>query len=498
MMKGKVPNCKIYIPILIFILGISFYAFLQITNYSPIKTQSKLSSGTSPNGSKVAHIVLNQTAVSITNIADKSVIDLTPNEKGAIFQYFVWSPDSKYLSLYGESSKKIVSYIVEVESGKTVLDLSVDQPDLTNTKYWERGLYQGYVSVIVWRPNSKEISYIKDGELIVADITNNDKTILADGLTIKVILDRLVNYYKPEWSKSGKFVYFFKNSVSDNECFGCQDVYILELNTNKLVRISSSIPDTGKMASQDFELNSDFFKRFGEDLGSTTLVLGKHWNFDLIKGEFLEVVPSDLPTITPTPKPYSNRELTQEEYENYLNIFGIRSIGVPKAYGKPYLNFEWNSAFPLYFDIEKGTSYRADRGRMISLTYSNLQQQFGVNITYSTYDFGAGTEYYSYGKKEDYEFIDENQDQGYKIINVDKKKAYLKYEIIPFFEKKMLRKVVEFPFENYYLAFIYWFDVSYLDNYEPEIDNLYAGIYPKIEEAELKHFDSLVSSIKFN
>lgn len=110
--------------------------------------------------------------------------------------YPVWSFDNQYVSIWlgnGTGAK-----VFEVASGQEMLSL-VPSKD-------------SFVSPVTWIPQSEKISFIFEGDLIKSNRNGSNREVLATGADALRFVHEGPNVPEPPlWSKSGRYVTFYKN-----------------------------------------------------------------------------------------------------------------------------------------------------------------------------------------------------------------------------------------------------------------------------------------------
>jgi hypothetical protein len=210
----------------------------------------------------------------------------------------------------------------------------------------------------------------------------------------------------------------------------------------------------------------------------------------------LKVSPPLIQTITPSPSVAQDsllypeqRWLNSEELSKYYKDMRLISLDT-KSLGKAFLAVDWDSK----------TDASVESGKKIALGYENYQgltrgSRWGaLNVIYSTYDFVVAAGDKSYATKNDFLKLRSGE---YKAgITVNSVSGIVSYKIEPFFDNGQLTKTVVFPFENYYIVFVYYI-VNKDVGLEDTINKLYQGQYPSEYSSDLKIFDVLVNSTVF-
>jgi hypothetical protein len=215
-----------------------------------------------------------------------------------------------------------------------------------------------------------------------------------------------------------------------------------------------------------------------------------------------------MPTATPGPclaafqrqelkEPYQRDKYTNaarytlstEELNAYGSVMGIESLCIPAALGAPFLNVDWNSA-----------TLPAVKGQMISVGFEALYPGGGWSrgfLLYSTYDFGAPTEYEIFATPADWDMV--RQGTGPDLIEVNGVKGLIRFKRGDLcYGACSAYKTFVFPFETYYVAVVY--DLGAFDynaNWETLLQDFRAGKYPPELQTEVAAMDELVSTIHF-
>lgn len=186
---------------------------------------------------------------------------------------------------------------------------------------------------------------------------------------------------------------------------------------------------------------------------------------------------------------YEASTLTKEKWNNALKTLGIAEVCIPQSFGTPTEVIDWDYT-------------KEGRGRMTTFGFSGLLNQksggWGRSyLVYSTYDFQGETEYDTFGKKEDYQTVAQ---KTLSDVIVQGAKGFERVEAPKRMDYVSPRKVVLFPFKNYYLAFVYELPIMQEGDekqVKPLLENLAKKNYPLKWKDDLEQFDALVQSIKF-
>lgn len=182
--------------------------------------------------------------------------------------------------------------------------------------------------------------------------------------------------------------------------------------------------------------------------------------------------------------------LSPEELVGYLELMGIASLCIPKEFGAPFLNVDWNDLGEPKVAI----------GRMVSIGFENLypgSSGWGSGyIVYSTYDFEVGSEYDVFATEDDLYRVRVQSIPNQ--INVGGTEGFTRIHKGMNFGAQPVNLTYIFPFISHYVAV-----VLNLGNYEMEeadeaIRQIELGAHEDLMQDNVRLMDLLVSSIQFS
>lgn len=182
--------------------------------------------------------------------------------------------------------------------------------------------------------------------------------------------------------------------------------------------------------------------------------------------------------------------MSTEELNAYLSIMGIQSLCIPAMWGAPFVNADWDSA-----------TQPSVEGRMISLGFENLYPGAGWSkgfLLYSTYGFGAPTEYETFATLADRDAVREGTGPDLIEVNGVTGLMRIKASDLCMGACSVYRTFV-FPFETYYVAVVYDLGAFDYDNtdWESLLQDFRAGKYQPEQQADVAAMDYLVSTLHF-
>jgi len=178
-----------------------------------------------------------------------------------------------------------------------------------------------------------------------------------------------------------------------------------------------------------------------------------------------------------------------ERFTDYLNIIGVQSLCIPREFGGPVLNVDWNDLDDPPLAI----------GRMISIGFEGLAEgAYGWGrgyIVYSTYDFEVGSEYDTFATRED--LLATRSRSIPRMITVDGVDGFTRFKAGRPLDTQAVYITYVFPFDGHYVA-----AVLSLGLYDPtEVDDVLLqteeGRHPQLHSSDVSLFGQLVSSIQF-
>lgn len=203
-------------------------------------------------------------------------------------------------------------------------------------------------------------------------------------------------------------------------------------------------------------------------------------------GEVARRSPGEPP---PNPGALRRGPLSSQQLADYLNIMGIDSICIPRSFGAPSINVDWNNLDNPPVAI----------GRMISIGFEGLDEgAYGWGrgfLVYSTYDFEIGSEYDVFATQEDLQATQSHSMP--RTISVDGLDGFIRYFPGLPMDTQAVYITYVFPFDTYYIA-----AVLALGLYDPAkvshvILQMEEGRHPDLTSPDVPLFNQLVSSIRF-
>lgn len=176
--------------------------------------------------------------IGVVFLDTKQTKTLVPYEE--IQNYYpVWSPDSRYLSVWVGTGKK--SIIVDAERGGITFTASPA----------EKG-----ASPIVWVPHSQNISFVLEGELTVIQPDGRNETTLATRVdALRPTFESPTVPEPPQWSPDGRYVVYYRDGG---------DLYVHDTvkKSERLLRGAGSEGEEGEIFSH---YPQAFLGAFSED-----------------------------------------------------------------------------------------------------------------------------------------------------------------------------------------------------------------------------------------